>query len=137
MERRALQRLLADIAEQRIDVIVVYKVDRLRPPSHGTITAAHLGGAATDLQRDAAFFHTLVNPYLAASPSAGALPTLRAATDPDAGNGSYWGPSDCSRCGDRRPWATVPRRARDLSLARRLWTTSEELTGVQVALGRT
>ena len=134
MERRALQRLLADIAEQRIDVIVVYKVDRLRPPSHGTITAAHLGGAATDLQRDAAFFHTLVNPYLAASPSAGALPTLRAATDPDAGNGSYWGPSDCSRCGDRRPWppcrvgrGTCP------------WPDAfeETLTGVQVALGRT
>jgi site-specific DNA recombinase len=29
MERPALQRLLADIATSRIDVVVVYKVDRL------------------------------------------------------------------------------------------------------------
>ena len=29
MERPALQRLLADIRERRIDVVVVYKVDRL------------------------------------------------------------------------------------------------------------
>ncbi|MGH6847839.1 MAG: recombinase family protein [Methylocella sp.] len=29
MERPALQKLLADIAEGRIDVVVVYKVDRL------------------------------------------------------------------------------------------------------------
>jgi DNA invertase Pin-like site-specific DNA recombinase len=29
MERPALQRLLADIRESRIDIIVVYKVDRL------------------------------------------------------------------------------------------------------------
>ena len=66
---------------------------RLSAARHGTIaTAAHPGGAATDLQRDAAFFRTVVNPYLAAAPSTGALPTLRAATDPEAGNGSYWGP---------------------------------------------
>jgi site-specific DNA recombinase len=29
MERPALQRLLADIAAGRVDVVVVYKVDRL------------------------------------------------------------------------------------------------------------
>src|ERR1700740_1573758 len=35
MERPALQRLLADIREGRIDIIVVYKVDRLTPPAAG------------------------------------------------------------------------------------------------------
>jgi DNA invertase Pin-like site-specific DNA recombinase len=29
MERPALQKLLADIQERRIDIVVVYKVDRL------------------------------------------------------------------------------------------------------------
>jgi DNA invertase Pin-like site-specific DNA recombinase len=34
MERPALQKLLADIQERRIDIVVVYKVDRLtRSPS--------------------------------------------------------------------------------------------------------
>jgi NAD(P)-dependent dehydrogenase (short-subunit alcohol dehydrogenase family) len=67
---------------------------RLADTGHDTIaTAAHPGGAATALQRNASFFRFVVNPFLAATPAAGALPTLRATTDPDAGNGSYWGPS--------------------------------------------
>ena len=111
---------------------------RLSAARHGTIaTAAHPGGAATDLQRDAAFFRTVVNPYLAAAPSTGALPTLRAATDPEAGNGSYWGPSGLFEMRGSPSLAYVPRRARDPSLAQRLWTISEELTGVQFALDGT
>ncbi len=111
---------------------------RLLAARHTTIaTVAHPGGAATNLQRDAAFFRTVVNPYLAAAPSEGALPTLRAATDPQAGNGSYWGPSELFEMRGSPSLAYVPRRARDPSLARRLWTMSEELTGVQFALGGT
>jgi DNA invertase Pin-like site-specific DNA recombinase len=34
MDRPALQRLLADVEARRIDVIVVYKVDRLTRPEH-------------------------------------------------------------------------------------------------------
>ena len=34
MERPALQRLLRDVESGRIDVIVVYKVDRLQPLAH-------------------------------------------------------------------------------------------------------
>src|SRR3546814_2938834 len=34
MERPALQRLLADVEAGRVDVIVVYKVDRLRSEEH-------------------------------------------------------------------------------------------------------
>ena len=91
-------------------------------------TAAHPGGAATNLQRNALFFRTIVNPYLAATPSAGALPTLRAATDPYARTGSYWSPSSLLEMRGPPAMAYMPKRAMDTALARRLWSISEELT---------
>jgi NAD(P)-dependent dehydrogenase (short-subunit alcohol dehydrogenase family) len=60
----------------------------------------------------------------------GALPVLRAATDPTVRGGDYLGPAN--RFGSRglpRP-ATPSRRARDDATARRLWDVSEQLTGV-------
>lgn len=57
-------------------------------PGNTIAVAAHPGGAATDLQRNTRFFRTVVNPFLAATPAAGALPAMRAATDPGVRNGS-------------------------------------------------
>ena len=96
-----------------------------------TATAAHPGGAATDLQRNAGFFRTVVNPFLAATPAAGALPALRAATDPSAQNGSYWGPSGPFEMRGPPANAYLPRRAQDLVVAERLWALSEALTEVR------
>src|SRR5260370_16420257 len=42
MERPALQRLLADIRDGRIDVIVVYKVDRLTPALAAFASLVHI-----------------------------------------------------------------------------------------------
>ena len=109
---------------------------RLSAAHRDTIaTVAHPGGAATDLQRNAGFFRAVVNPFLAAAPAAGALPTLRAATDPEAGNGSYWGPSGPFEMRGSPAPAYLPRRARDPVQARRLWTASEDLTQVRFGLG--
>ena len=110
---------------------------RLAAAGHDTIaTAAHPGGAATNLQRNAGFFRRVVNPFLAATPAAGALPTLRAATDLDASNGSYWGPSGLFEMRGAPSLAKVPRRARNADVARRLWAASEELTGVRFKFGK-
>lgn len=97
-------------------------------------TAAHPGVTATDLQRHSSFLRNFVNPRVM-TPSEGALPILRAATDPLARNGSYWGPAQ--RLETRGPPvpARLPLRARDGSAARRLWELSEELTGVRFPLG--
>ena len=60
----------------------------------------------------------------------GALPTLRAATDPAAGGGQYFGPD---RLFETRGHPVVVRsssRSQDQALQARLWTLSEELTGV-------
>ena len=60
----------------------------------------------------------------------GALPTLRAATDPTVQGGQYYGPDGI---GEQRGY---PKRvesssqSHDEDLQRRLWTVSEELTGV-------
>ncbi|MEX1311199.1 MAG: oxidoreductase, partial [Candidatus Sulfomarinibacteraceae bacterium] len=54
-------------------------------------TAAHPGWTGTDLQRHSAFI-MLANRFFAQTPSTGALPTLRAATDPEAAGGDYYGP---------------------------------------------
>jgi hypothetical protein len=60
----------------------------------------------------------------------GALPTLRAATDPGVRNGEYYGPDGI---GEQRGY---PKRvgssaqSHDVDLQRRLWTVSEELTDI-------
>ncbi|MCP3853114.1 MAG: SDR family NAD(P)-dependent oxidoreductase [Actinomycetia bacterium] len=96
--------------------------------------AAHPGVTATDLGRSlgspaARVFQPLVLRMLQGA-AAGALPTLRAATDPDLEPGSYIGPA---RWGETRghPVVVDPAApALDHEVAGRLWAASEELTGV-------
>ena len=97
------------------------------------VTAAHPGWTATDLQRTSWIIRTL-NPLLAMSAADGALPTLRAATDPDARGGSYWGPSGFQELRGRPVPARIPKRAIDREVAVRLWEASESLTGVRFAI---
>lgn len=103
--------------------------------SHVLVTAAHPGFTATDLQRTAALVR-LLNPLLAMKPADGALPTLRAATDPAATGGSYWGPARLFALNGPPEPAKFPRRARDVAVAARLWDVSEQLTGVTFPLAR-
>ena len=67
---------------------------------------------------------------MAQSAEMGALPTLRAATDPAAQGGQYYGPDGF---GEQRGYPKVvesSKRSHDEDVQRRLWTVSEELTGV-------
>lgn len=96
--------------------------------------AAHPGYAATNLQSHASSpaaraFMRLGNRFLAQDDRAGALPTLYAATQ-DLPGASYVGPDGF---GEMRGGPTLVGRtaaASDAATARRLWTVSEELTGV-------
>lgn len=108
---------------------------RLSAAGAGTIvTAAHPGYTATDLQRNSALTSRLLNPLLAMKPADGALPTLRAATDPDAKHGEYFGPKGLFEISGPPDRARYNRRAQDNAAAARLWTTSEELTRVRFEL---
>lgn len=97
------------------------------------VTAAHPGWTATDLQRTAGVAR-LFNPYFAMKPADGALPTLRAATDPTAAAGEYFGPMGLFEMSGPPVRARINRSARDAAVAARLWTTSEQLTGVRYGL---
>ena len=100
--------------------------------------AAHPGAANTELLRNVPGFirgpvDSLWRRY-AQSASAGALPPLRAATDPTARSGQYYGPDGR---GEQRGHPKVidsSARSHDEALARRLWEASEELTGVRYLL---
>jgi NAD(P)-dependent dehydrogenase (short-subunit alcohol dehydrogenase family) len=97
------------------------------------VTAAHPGYTATDLQRSAGLAR-LLNPLFAMKPVDGALPTLRAATDPAAAGGSYWGPSRFAELNGPPVLARISARAKDAKAAARLFEISETLTGVPFLL---
>ncbi|WP_282702863.1 oxidoreductase [Streptomyces sp. CC219B] len=96
--------------------------------------AAHPGYSATNLQSHAGSsvaraFMKVGNRFFAQDDRAGALPTLYAATQ-DLPGASYVGPDGL---GEFRGAPTLVGRsaaASDAGAARRLWTVSEELTGV-------
>jgi NAD(P)-dependent dehydrogenase (short-subunit alcohol dehydrogenase family) len=64
------------------------------------------------------------------SAAQGALPTLYAATAPDAQAGSYYGPTGENERRGPLGLATVPAAANDAEAAARLWTVTERLTGI-------
>ncbi len=93
------------------------------------VTAAHPGWTATDLQRTTAVVRFLNN-FVAMQPPKGALPTLRAATDPEAGGGDYYGPNGFLQIRGYPKRIDMVKQARVSEDAARLWDISEELTGV-------
>jgi NAD(P)-dependent dehydrogenase (short-subunit alcohol dehydrogenase family) len=98
--------------------------------------AAHPGGSDTELSRHlpgASLLEPLIRP-LAQSAAMGALPTLRAATDPEAEGGQYYGPDGFMETRGHPVLVESSDRSHDPSLRQRLWDASEELTGVTYPL---
>jgi len=102
--------------------------------------AAHPGYAATNLQavgpqmsgaRLSARLFDAANRVVAQSGARGALPSLYAATSPDARGGAYYGPDGLGEVRGYPTRVKAARRAYDERTARRLWQVSEDLTGVR------
>ena len=72
-----------------------------------------------------------LGPWFSHSAAAGALPTLYAATAPDAQGGGYYGPDGVFEMKGAPAPAAIARRARDADVARRLWETSCALAQVR------
>jgi NAD(P)-dependent dehydrogenase (short-subunit alcohol dehydrogenase family) len=119
------------------NVLFALELDRRLSAAGSTVKslAAHPGYAATNLQSaspppvERAIFR-VTNLLLAQSAEQGALPLLYAATRPNLGGGLFIGPDGFE---EQRgyPRVTRPVKAgRDEQTAKRLWTVSEELTGV-------
>lgn len=101
--------------------------------------AAHPGYARTNLQTSgpgkAQGRATLMIERFASQHAAeGALPLLRAATDPDAEPGSYYGPHRFFNLKGHPVRIKVPKPARNEAAAKRLWETAEKLTGVSYGI---
>jgi NAD(P)-dependent dehydrogenase (short-subunit alcohol dehydrogenase family) len=104
-------------------------------------TAAHPGVALTELLNNgpgarspAAIGSRLIAPILFHPAAAGALPSLYAATSPEAKAGGYYGPQGfMDMKGPPGPAKAMP-QAKNLAVARQLWDVSEQLTGVRFGL---
>jgi NAD(P)-dependent dehydrogenase (short-subunit alcohol dehydrogenase family) len=92
--------------------------------------AAHPGWTATNLQAHTWFFR-LLNPFVAQKPEMGALTALYAATAPDAQGGDYYGPRGWQEIRGYPTKVQSSDSSHDTSIAAKLWTVSEELTGVR------
>ena len=104
--------------------------------SNALAIAAHPGMCKSDLlsKPESPLLFRLLMPLagLAVQSAAmGALPILRAAVDPDARGGQYFGPDGKNEA--RGYPVVVPSSAvsHDLADAQKLWQVSEELTGVK------
>lgn len=117
-----------------------------RSDAHGwgiLSNAAHPGYARTGLIANgpgtAGFLWKVsifLQPIMSQSAAAGALPTLLAATSPEAKGGAYYGPDGfLGLKGAPVPVSSAP-QARDLNAARQLWEVSETLTGVRWPSGK-
>ena len=117
------------------NLLFTYELQR-RLGSHGTTiaAAAHPGGSNTELTRN---LPALVQPatyrlfgLIAQDAAMGALPTLRAATDPAVQGGQYYGPDGFGQMRGYPKLVDSSTKSHDAERQRRLWAVSEELTGV-------
>jgi hypothetical protein len=95
---------------------------------------AHPGGSNTELTRNTPGVIRapldLVWGLIAQSAEMGALPTLRAATDPGVQGGQYYGPDGIGEQRGHPKLVQSSARSHDEDVQRRLWSVSEELTGI-------
>jgi NAD(P)-dependent dehydrogenase (short-subunit alcohol dehydrogenase family) len=122
------------------NLMFTYELQR-RLASHGTTiaVAGHPGVANTELPRSTPAIVrvplTLVAPLITQRPEMGALPAVRAATDPSVLGGQYYGPGGL---GQNRGYPKLVASSPDShneAVQQRLWTVSEELTGVTFPIG--
>lgn len=96
--------------------------------------AAHPGYSNTNLgQLLPSFAASLFGPLasvIGQDAKAGALPTLRAALDPAIRGGEYFGPSGFREFKGAPVEVKSSTRSHDLLVASKLWTVSEEMTGI-------
>ncbi len=118
------------------NLLFTYELQRRLAGQHkNTIAvAAHPGAASTELGRNAPTLvkplFALAGPLLFQGAGMGALPTLRAATDPGVEGGQYYGPDGLGEQRGHPKLVSSSSQSRDEDLQDRLWTVSEELTGV-------
>jgi NAD(P)-dependent dehydrogenase (short-subunit alcohol dehydrogenase family) len=129
---RSYRRVAAYSQSKLANLMFTYELQRRLSGAGATIAAAaHPGLAATELARHTPAIAASLYPLVSQQAAMGALPVLRAATDPGALGGQYYGPGGFSGTRGYPKLARSSRQSHDTAIQRRLWTVSEELTGVR------
>ncbi len=132
---RSYNRVAAYGRSKLANLLFTYELQRrlAAADANAVALAAHPGVASTELARNSPFyikaFELLYRPVLQ-SPKMGALATLRAATDEAAIGGQYYGPNGPGEVSGPPKIVSSTRRSHDVTLQRKMWAVSEELTGV-------
>lgn len=132
-EQRGYSRWPAYFQSKLANLLFTFELQR-RLAATGATTqalAAHPGGTHTDLGSEGSGITNKLNApvmKLMQPAAIGVLPLLRAATDPEAKGGQFWGPRWMVRGHPRLE--TPSRRARRTEDQRALWERSEALTGL-------
>lgn len=136
-ETRAYNRVAAYGQSKLANLLFSLELQRRLTEAGSPVRAhnAHPGWAATNLQSHSGNrlydgLMNLGNKLYAQDAEAGAAPTLYAASQ-DLPGASYVGPDGRWELRGKPKLVGRSREARDAELARKLWTASEELTGVQ------
>ena len=129
-------RMAAYAQSKLANLMFTYELQR-RMHAAGAPTAAlaaHPGVAFTELTRNLPGVIQATYPAIGGlftqSAAMGALPTLRAATDPAAAGGEYYGPGGLWQAKGYPVRVSSNARSRDQAAQQRLWDESVRLTGV-------
>jgi NAD(P)-dependent dehydrogenase (short-subunit alcohol dehydrogenase family) len=128
---RSYRRVAAYSQSKLANLMFTYELQRRLSGAGTTIAvAAHPGLAGTELGRYTPAIVAFSYARVSQKAAMGALPVLRAATDPGVTGGQYYGPRGLLGTRGYPTLAKSSRQSHDTAIQRRLWTVSEELTGV-------
>ena len=134
--QRRYRRMAAYYQSKLANLMFTYELQRRLAAAQARTQAlaAHPGKARTELTRYLPRWmrveDLIVEQPLGQSAAMGALATLRAAADPAARGGQYYGPGGRGELRGHPGLVESSDRARDAEAQQRLWRESERLTGV-------
>jgi NAD(P)-dependent dehydrogenase (short-subunit alcohol dehydrogenase family) len=115
------------------NLLFTYELQRRLIGKNTIAVAAHPGGSKSELTRNlprpVSAAMRVVEPLFQAA-DMGALPTLRAATDPSVLGGQYYGPDGFAEQRGYPKVVASSDQSHDVDIQQRLWAVSEELTSV-------
>src|SRR5499427_3427587 len=128
---RSYRKAAAYSQSKLANLMFTYELQRRLSGAGTTIAvAAHPGLARTDLTRNSPPATAVPARLISQQAAMGALPVLRAATDPGVLGGQYYGPGRLLGTRGYPKPAESSGQSHDTAIQRRLWAVSEELTGV-------
>jgi NAD(P)-dependent dehydrogenase (short-subunit alcohol dehydrogenase family) len=120
------------------NLLFTYELQRRLIGRNTIAVAAHPGGSKSELTRNlprpVSAAMRVVEPLFQAA-DMGALPTLRAATDPSVLGGQYYGPDGFAEQRGYPKVVASSDQSHDVDIQQRLWAVSEELTSVVFPVG--